>query len=502
MATAQHHRDEPLRLPEQASRRSIMMLCVVAAAALVAAILLAIMFSRGEEAGAVLRRFFLGYLTAFCFALSIALGGLFFVLLQHVTRAGWSVVVRRVPEALANTMPALAVLSIPILLTLLFPGESGSPTLYPWAAHHGEVAAHEEETESGLRASGGPGVEAPAAPEGGRRPIELEPEAEGAPGAELLYREMLTVGHAREHLKYTPLTAHKAPWLNRPFFALRIVLYFLVWIVIAAFYWRTSVLQDQTGDPALTSRMQKWAPACLLLYAATVTGAAFDLWLSLDPHFYSTIFGGYIFAGGVIGSLSVIILMYLGLRARGLMSASLSREHFHDLGKLLFAFVFFWGYIAFSQFMLIWYANIPETTYWYGLRGATTVDENQKFAAWPASPDAAAPVGWWGLIILILLFCHLIIPFGGLLSRHVKRNRMALGFWAGWMLVMHYLDHYWLIMPEAMVGGWRVLPLPEAATLLLVASAVAAYFVWTLSGASLRPAADPRLHESLAFHNI
>lgn len=499
----QRRTQELLTLSDHTSRRLVGLFALVGAAALVGGVLLAMYFGSGIEGSrGGIRRFFLGYLTAFGFVLSIALGGLFFVMLQHVTRSGWSVTVRRIPEALANTTPALAVLAIPILATLVFPGVSGSPTLYPWAV--GERPQEQEHTaeviaEPPVQADAP--AEAPApVPTGGRSPMQAE--GQQLPDSPLLTREALTVEHARDHLEYTPLTAKKVRWLNRPFFALRILIYFGVWIAIAAFYWRNSVLQDSTADPALTSKMQKWAPACILAFAATVTGAAFDLWMSIDPHFYSTIWAVYIFAGGVIGALAVTILVHEMLQKGGLLQGSIGREHFHDLGKLLFAFVFFWGYIAFSQFMLIWYANIPETTYWFGVRGATTVEANHGLGEWPALASAPAPVGWWTIVVTILLFAHLFIPFAGLLSRHVKRNLTALGFWASWMLVMHYLDQYWLIMPEAMVGGWRVWPLPELATLLFMISAVGGYFVWTLSRAALRPAADPRLHESLAFHNI
>ena len=505
MASAEHQsgKDEPILLSEAAGRWAVSMFGIVALVALIGGLLLAFMFGSNIPSGGGWRRFFLGYLAAFGFCLTISLASLFFVMLQHVTRAGWSVNVRRIPEALANTLPALAVLSIPILLTLLFPGQPGSPTLYPWATGPGETASAESAAE---RQSPPEGVAATPSEvadqaEMGRTPASATPMGLEEP---MLTVVAIDVEHARHHLDYEPdgLTAHKAPYLNRPFFALRIAIYFAIWIGIAAFYWRNSVLQDSTADPALTTKMQKWAPACLLLFAFSVTGAAFDLWMSLDPHFFSTIWAVYIFAGGVIGALATTILIYQFLQRGGQRDLGVGREHFHDLGKLLFAFVFFWGYVAFSQFMLIWYANIPETTYWYGVRGATTVNANFGFGEWPTEATAPIPVGWWSIVILTLLFGHLLIPFGGLLSRHVKRNRTFLAFWAIWMLVMHYLDHYWLILPEAMVGGWRQMPVPEVATLLFMISATGAYFVWTLTRAALRPVADPRLHESMAFHNI
>ena len=118
--------------------------------------------------------------------------------------------------------------------------------------------------------------------------------------------------------------------------------------------------------------------------------------------------------------------MAMVLQAAGRLTTAITVEHYHDLGKLLFAFVVFWGYIAFSQYMLIWYANIPEETVWY----------------------LAAADGPWGAVSLVLLFGHLLIPFFGLLSRDVKRRQRLLGFWAVWLLVMHWLDLYWLVMPQ------------------------------------------------------
>src|SRR5690606_10070566 len=138
--------------------------------------------------------------------------------------------------------------------------------------------------------------------------------------------------------------------------------------------------------------------------------AAFDFIMSVDPHFFSTIFGGYVFAGAAVGTFALIILIYQFLQRGGLLKESVSREHYHDLGKWLFAWTFFWGYVAFSQYMLIWYANIPETTYWFAVRGATSVEANHGFGAWASNPDAPANVGYWTIVVMSLLFAHLLIP--------------------------------------------------------------------------------------------
>jgi len=156
----------------------------------------------------------------------------------------------------------------------------------------------------------------------------------------------------------------------------------------------------------------------------TLTVAAFDWIMSLDPHWYSTIFGVYFFAGSVVAVFSTLILLALALSPT--LGEVITEEHFHDLGKLLFAFVVFWAYIAFSQFMLIWYGNIPEETLWYAHRTGP---------------------GWEGVTVA-LAAGHFVLPFFVLLSRDVKRRVPTLAAGAVWMLAMHYLDLYWLVMPS------------------------------------------------------
>ena len=120
-----------------------------------------------------------------------------------------------------------------------------------------------------------------------------------------------------------------------------------------------------SGDANLTLRMERVSYPALLLFAVTITFAAFDWIMSLTPHWYSTIFGVYYFAGAVVGFLAAVILALITLQKTGHLTSTVTLEHYHELGKLLFAFIVFWGYIAFSQYMLIWYANIPEETVWY-----------------------------------------------------------------------------------------------------------------------------------------
>ena len=480
------------------------------------------------------RRFFLAYLTAYFFVLTICLGGLIFVMIQHQFRAGWSVNIRRVPEALAANLRWLWVGLVPIILTFFLPGMGGTPTLYPWAyttnTHHadGDGGAthdqpHEEDADLASAPASAPmpadlitgaaGMDDPvdeAQAEGDAAHAEGEAahaddeHALAADRPDILTEIAISIEQAKHHTTFDHITEAKTGWLNWPFFTLRMVIYFGVWAYLALFYWNSSRKQDGITDPKaaadLTRHVQWWTPIHIMAFALTLTFAGFDLVMSLDPHFFSTIFGGYLFAGSMVGGISTTILVYLFLRGKGLLVKDVTVEHYHDLGKLLFTFVFFWGYIAFSQFMLIWYANIPETTYWFGVRGATTVQANAYMGPWGDDASQPAGFGWWRIVILTLLFAHLLIPFAALLSRHVKRNLGALAFLSGWMLVMHYVDIYWLIMPEMLVGGWQLLPVVEVACLLMFGGLLIAATSGALANVKLRPTGDPRLPESMHLH--
>jgi hypothetical protein len=349
-------------------------------------------------------RFFFAYLLAFAFVLSLALGSLYFVLLHHLTNSGWSVVLRRIAELFAGTLPFLAVLGVPLLF--------GMGELYPWA--HGAYAAT----------------------------------------------------HAR------------AAYLNVPFFAVRGVIYFAVWGSLGRVYLRRSSAQDVSGDVSLTVTMRRWSAPAMIAFAVTLSFAAFDLLMSLDPGWYSTIFGVYYFAGSVVGMYALITILAFGLQRAGFLRSAISIEHYHDLGKLLFGFVIFWAYIAFSQYMLIWYANIPEETEWLARR----------------------QMNGWGWVGLLLVFGHFVVPFVVLLSRTPKRRPRLLAAAAVWMLVMHWVDLFWVVAP----AGSPARPLPHLVDLTLLI-ALGAWFLAAAAFAvrrlSLVPERDPRLAESLTFEN-
>lgn len=372
--------------------------------------------------------FFRGYLVNLAFFSSLALGALFFVILQHLTRAGWSVVVRRVAENVTGAFPALAVLALPVVLAVLLGAPAALHNVYHW-------------TDA-------------------------------------------------EHVAHDAVLRGKAPYLNGPFFALRMLVYFGLWIALGGYFARLSREQDRTGDPELTSRMQARSAPSIILYALSVTFFSFDLLMSLEAHWYSTIFGVYYFSGSALGFFALLAgSMYLLQRA-GCGRESFTQEHFHDVGKLVFAFVVFWAYIAFSQYMLMWYGNMPEETGWYLTR--------QR--------------GPWLVVSFLLLFGHFVVPFLLLISRYPKRHPRVLVWLCAWVLVAHWIDMFYLVMPhnlpaesgrEAQAAPLLLTDVLQCLTALVGIGGVFGWAVLNrMRSAALVPLRDPRLPESLAFHNI
>ena len=422
---------------------------------------LAIAFILGWISDHSLRRFFFAYLTAFVFFLSLSLGALFMVLMQFLTRAGWSVTVRRTAENVAGLMPMLGILAIPLIATVAY--QHG--TVYRWALPMSAASPQAIEAASRHEAE---------------EPDEASQADATAPTLDAI-------------------TLQKRPWMNPIFWIIRVVGYFFIWSCMALYYRRLSILQDENPDPELTRKRQIWSGICVVILGLTLTGGAGDLIMSLDPHWYSTIFGVYYFAGSAVGSWALLILITRRLQKAGFLTKSVTVEHYHDLGKYLFGFTFFFGYIAFSQYMLLWYASIPEEIQWFDRHGATTV--HGRITA-------------WSFVILAILFGQFAIPFAGLLSRHIKRDIGLLVLWACWVLTFHYIDTYWMVMPEyqtSWLGGalpgwiapfhvWTILI--DLAALLGMGGLLAAVLVRLMAPHSLRPTGDPRLPESLAFQNF
>jgi hypothetical protein len=366
----------------------------------------------GVMLGDDMRRFMHSYLLAFTYFLSFALGGLFFVIMLHLTNSTALVVQRRLAEILTAAFPMLFVLSLGIIIPLWV----GNKSLYLWS----------------------------------------DPDA-------------VRGDHVLEA---------KAGYLNAPFFAIRMLIYFTVWMVLSRYFLKRSVEQDTSGDPVLSARMKKVAGPAMILYALSTAWAGFDLLMSLTPHWFSTIWGVYFFAGCAISVYCLLALMSFALQKSGRVTKSITVEHYHDDGKMANAFTLFWAYICFSQFMLIWVANIPEETTFFRPR---------MFTEWK----------WISLAVIVAHFC---VPFVGMMSRHVKRNPPLLALWCMYMLGVHLFDLYWIIMPAFSPEKIVIHPID----FLCVAGVGGLFLFGALSvagSARLIPVRDPKLKTSLHFIN-
>ncbi len=281
-----------------------------------------------------------------------------------------------------------------------------------------------------------------------------------------------------EVVAHHPLLEGKAAWLDVPFFLFRTAVCLAAWAALAGWYWRTSTKQDRSGDPRLTIRMERVAGPGLVVFALTVTSFSFDFLMSLDPTWYSTIFGVYVFSGSALGFLSLLVVAAWALQRTGRLRQAVHVEHYHDLGKLVFGFVVFWAYIGFSQYMLIWYANLPEEVGWY-LRRQT---------------------GPWMWVSLFLLAGHFVLPFFVLIGRRAKRRPGMLAAAAAWLLFLQWVDLYWIVMPEASATEVPLSAL-DLSAFLGVGGIWAAAAIRRLSGVALVPVGDPRLAESLGYEN-
>jgi hypothetical protein len=349
------------------------------------------------------------YLVAFTFVLSLAWGALFFVMLQHVTGAAWSVTARRMAENVMVAIPLGAVLLLPVLFSL------GS--LYSWA-QPAVVAAD-------------------------------------------------------------PILQAKAAWLNPRFFSIRAAAYFAIWTVWAVRLYRLSTAQDSGPSLARAKAAERWSAPGIAVAIITVALASFDWLMSLDPRWYSTMFGVYVYSGAVLAFFAALTLILLAFRRAGVLRYSVNHEHYHDLGKWIFGLTVFWAYIGFSQYMLMWYANLPEETEWYRARLA----------------------GTWSYVGALLVVGHFLVPFFVLISRAAKRKLWILGAAAAWVLLMHYTDLYWIVMPVFAKNGVRPHWL-DAAALVAVGSTFALVFWWRLRSHALAPTGDIRFERSLEFENV
>jgi hypothetical protein len=271
----------------------------------------------------------------------------------------------------------------------------------------------------------------------------------------------------------------KAAYLNAPFFIVRAVIYWATWIGLGEALRRASLAQDRGDTSAIERRMRVMCAVGLGAFALTMTFASFDWMMSLAPAWYSTIYGVDYFAGGMVGALALLAVLVVRGRRRGELPETIGADHMHALAKLLLTFVLFWVYIGFSQLIVIWSAEIPVEASWYALRMH----------------------GGWRLLGGVLVAGHFVVPFCLLLVRSVKRSMVAMSALGVWLLVMHYLDIYWIVMPDALppnraVWGFVL----DAAALGLIASIASVAWAMRRRGEPIVPAGDPKIDESLAYN--
>jgi hypothetical protein len=273
------------------------------------------------------------------------------------------------------------------------------------------------------------------------------------------------------------LLDNKAAFLNHNFFWVRYVAYFLGLGGFAVALRSTSVAQDEDGASRHTFRLRKLAIGGLPVMAVCLTFAAVDWLMGLDYHWFSTMWGVYIFAGAAGSSMALLVLIITGLKKAGYLKA-VNLEHYHIMGKFMLAFTVFWAYIAYSQYMLIWYANIPEETIYFKIRNTE---------------------GWHALTTILVLG-RFFIPFPILLFQGTKKNPKFLCAVACWIIAMQLLDHYIIVLPSLHQTG--VSPsVYDFASVLAVAGAAAGFFFRRLASANIFPNRDPRLSGSVALTN-
>jgi hypothetical protein len=307
-------------------------------------------------------RFFHAYLIGWSFIFSIAIGMLWLVILHHLVRGRWVTAVRRICEAMSGAMPLIFIAGLGFIIPLL----AGYDELYYWA----------------------------------------HPDAHNA--------------------ALNPHLQHKLNWLSPSFFAIRYVIYGGIYCLIAWYFAKKSREQDESGDPQISEKLRIASGPAMVVYSLATCFFAYDLLMSMAPRWYSTIYGVNFWGSACVGAFSALALIVLAIQRSGRLVHSVTPEHYHDIGKWMFSFTFFWAYTAFSQFMLQWYGNMPEETHWYKYR----------------------MFGEWKWVSILMLVGFWAFPFVILMSRWTKRIVPSLVFFAVWQLVFHWLDLYWNVMPS------------------------------------------------------
>jgi hypothetical protein len=347
------------------------------------------------DRGQFLRSYLFGYL----YWLGMAVGCLGILLLHHTVGGKWGMMIRRMCEAGARTLPYMIILLIPVMLNL--------PALYPWA----------------------------------------RPEA------------------ARD----ANLVA-KSAYLNVPGVLVRTGFYFAVWALYAYLMSKWSMEQDRTGAERLANKMRRVSAPGLVVFTFVTTFAFIDWIMSLEPHWFSTIYGAMFLIGQMLESFAFMILLVIVLSHTSPLRDYLTRQHLHDLGNMMFAFMVLWAYLSFSQFLIIWAGNLPEEIPWY-LRRLK---------------------GGWGWVALTIVIFNFFTPFALLLLRKVKRDAGRLFKVCVMLILIRLLDDYWIIKPAFYNQQLRISWMDFVTPLAIGGLWLSAFF-WQLKSRSLLPLRDPRL---------
>ena len=380
------------------------------------------------------------WLFAFVSVFTLCAGCLFWMLLHNASNSGWGVAIRRLAEVFASQLWVVGVLGLPLVFVPQI-----RETLWQWMHDHAQAAT----------GAGADSVKAYLHDQG---------------------------NHLLEHkYGYLNLTYSKGVpgWIPRFF------IFFALLAFGAMILKRWSVSQDSTGDVRPTFSARRFACGWLPVFALTITFASFDWVKSLNYTWFSTMFGVNFFAASALSSMALLIIIVVGLQSIGHLKHVVTPEHLHLMGKLMHAFVIFWAYIAFSQYFLIWYANIAEETQFYAIRNTE---------------------GWRWYSICFLVIGHFFLPFLALLPRANKKNpKVILGI-SAWVLFAHLCEIYWFIIPER---GPKLADRPsiglaviaDLIALATVGAIVALAFLRSLTRQSLYPCGDPRLQESINVIN-
>lgn len=350
-------------------------------------------------------QFFRSYLVAWVYWSALGLGCLGLLMVYHLTGGGWGVAIRRLLEAGIATLPAAALLFVPVLF--------GLGAIYVWTDRAAVMADH--------------------------------------------------------------VLSQKAAYLNVPFFVGRAAAYFLVWLALAYFLDRWSRRQDETADPVFAERMKRLSGGGLVVYSLAMTFAAFDWIMSLEPHWFSTIFGMIFIADSGLGALAFVLVVSYLLARGGAFGRVLAPSILNDLGNLLLAFVMVYAYVSFSQLLIIWAANLPEEIPWYLHRIQ----------------------GGWNLLAIALAVFYFAVPFLVLLSRGTKRQPQRLAIVAGGVLAARLLSVFFLMGPAFHEHGFGVHWL-DLAALAGLGGIWLWLFAWRLSRRPLLAQGDPELASALA----